>query len=223
MSVSIQRNNNLLQIRWIMKRHMIITISHKDSELNLNKNLTKSMKSTTPKNNKLTSLKGKSPKLKNNSKISWDIIIKSKLTTFSLNLILLSLKSKHSLQKIMSPISKKSKRNKIFLSIQWINKVKDWKNKRTFLLLKSSLKKSKLKKLEKSSSKLRLKWKKLLQVKKVFLKDGKSQSCWCKRKIQLSKLWEKEWMIKMKRMFYLKVKYQESELKFVKNKNWQKN
>lgn len=223
MSVSIQRNNNLLQIRWIMKRHMIIIISHKDSELNLNKNLTKSMKSTTPKNNKLTSLKEKSPKLKNNSKILWDIIIKSKLTTFSLNLILLSLKSKLSLQKIMSPISKKSKRNKIFLSIQWINKVKDWKNKRTFLLLKSSLKKSKLKKLEKSSSKLRLKWKKLLQVKKVFLKDGKSQSCWCKKKIQLSKLWEKEWMIKMKRMFYLKVKYQESELKFVKNKNWLKN
>ena len=177
MSVFIQPSNNLLQIRWIMKRHMTITISHKDSELNLNKNLTKSMKSTTPKNNKLTSWKEKSPKPKNNSKISWDIIIKSKHTIFNSNLILLSLKSKHSLPKIMSPILKKSKRNKIFLSIQWMNKVKDWKNKRTFLLLKSSLKKIKLKKPKKFLSKLKLKWKKLLQVKRVYLKDGKSQLC----------------------------------------------
>ena len=119
--------------------------------------------------------------------------------------------------------SKKLKRNKIFLLIPWMNKVKDWKNKRIFSLLKSFRKKIKLKKPEKFLNRHRLKWKKLSQAKRVFSKDGKNQSCWCKRKIQQFKLWERESMIKMKRMFYLKVKYQELGLKFVRNKNWLKN
>lgn len=176
-SVFTQHSNNWLLIRWITKKPMIITISHKDWESNQNKNLTKSIKSTTPKNNKPTFSKAKSPKHKNNWKISWDIIIKFKHTIFSSNLILLSLKYKLSLLKIMSPISKKSKRNKIFLSIQWTNKAKDWRNKKIFLLLKSSRKKNKLKKPEKSLNKLKLKCKKLLQAKRVFLKDGKNPSC----------------------------------------------
>lgn len=223
MSVFTLRSNNLLPTRWITKKHMTITISHKDSESNLNKNLTKSMKFTIPKNNKPTFLKEKSLKHKNNSKISWDITIKFKLTIFSLNLILLSLKFKLSLLKIMSLISKKLKRNKIFLLIPWTNKVKDWKNKRTFLLLKSYHKKNKLNKPEKFLSKHKPKWKKLLQAKRVFSKDGRNQSWWCKRRTQQFKLWERESMIKMKRMFYLKAKYQELELKFVRNKNWLKN
>jgi len=58
-----------------------------------------------------------------------------------------------------------------------MSKVKDWKNRKTFLLLKSYHKKIKHKKPEKFLNKHRLKWKKLLQVKRIFWKDGKNQSC----------------------------------------------
>ena len=216
-------SNNSPPIRWTTKRPTIISTLHSVFVSNLNKNSTKSIKSTTPKDSKWTSSKVKLQKLKNNLKISCVTTMKSKLTTSSSSPILPSPKSKPSQLKIMSRIFKKSRRNKISWLTRWTNKANDWKNKKIFWLPKSFPKKNKLKKPGKSSKRLKHKWKKSLPAKRTFLKDGKSQSCSCKRKTPLSKLWEKESKTKMKRTFCSKAKFQESAQKSESKKNLLKN
>ena len=222
-SVFTPPNNNWPPIRWTTKKPTIISTLHNVSVSNLNKNSTKSIKSTTPKDSKWTSSKVRSQRLKNNLKISCVTTMKYKLTTSSSSPILPSPKSKPSQLKIMLRIFKKSRRNKISWLTPWTNKANDWKNKKIFWPPKSSPKKNKLKKPGKSSKRLKLKWKKSLPAKRTSLKDGKSQSCSCKRKTPLSKLWEKESKTKMKRTFCSKAKFPESAQKSESKKNWQKN
>ena len=100
-------SNNSQPIKWITKRPMTTSTLHSVLESNLNKNSTKSTKSTTRKNKKWPFLKTKSPKLKKNSKILCVITMKFKLTTFSSSLILQSRKFKPLLLKIMWPTWKK--------------------------------------------------------------------------------------------------------------------
>ena len=141
-------------------------------------------------------------KLKNNYRIWWSIIIKFKLTMYNWNLILLLPRKKHSLLKIMSRIWRKLRKNKIFWLILWMRKVRDLKNRRIYWRPKSYLKEKKLKRLRRYCMRPKYKWRKLLQVKKDYWKDGKNLLLWCKREIQLFKQPDKDFSMRDKSMHY---------------------
>lgn len=106
-------NNNWQPIKCLMKKLMIILISHKGWEYSRIKNYHRLIKYITRRKKKHLYWKTKSVRHKNNWRIWWEIIIRLKPTMFNSSLILLLQKFKHLLLSKTWPILKKSRRSKI--------------------------------------------------------------------------------------------------------------
>ena len=132
-------------------------------------------------------------------------------------------RNKPSLPKTTLATSKKSRRNKIFSSILWMSRAKDWRNRKISSLLRLSPRRRRPKKPRRFSMRLRHRWTRWSAARKVCCSDGKNPSWWCKREIPLSKPPAKDAIARNKLTPFSSTNSLASEVKSAKKKNSPKN